>query len=140
MYLFIAIFIFAFHVWLRTKHSAGVGASRWAFALTILLNLVFALHCQVYDCLWLSIAAVLTISKEELKLMRANPLSNMAYFVWLAILFSYPFSTWFALITTLGHNFKMLVFATNAVLLTAGTVCWRASLVSENRATFSYQG
>jgi hypothetical protein len=130
-YLAIIFYIFALiaiaYIWLKAK-NADRFVKQWALALTILLQLVFALHMHDYDCLFIAFTLPLTLSAQSQKIMFSNGRARIAYIFWLVLLFAYPFLSWFQTAIDRHAYGNTFLLAINTLLVIACATCFHRCL------------
>jgi hypothetical protein len=76
-------------IWIWHRAKGGTPSSLlWACALTIVIGLVTSAHSHIYDCLLLSIPAVLTL--PALRLEKLLRLESLSLKIWSLLFYFYP--------------------------------------------------
>lgn len=114
-----------FLVWRKTSLSPDQPMT-WAIALTILAYLLAGPHVNIYDCLLLTIPAILTL--PTVSLPDAGSVRPRLFQFWTVILIIFPSLSCFTYLLvaeSAGHNcYNFLFLIVNALLIACATACW----------------
>jgi Glycosyltransferase family 87 len=108
----------------------------WALTVVLFLQLVFALHVQFQDCLYIALIVPLTISTKQRDLFVSTK-AKTAYYLWIAAILCYPFITWMQPFFDINIYGRLLILVLNFCLLCAAFVCWWFALKSTSASQSS---
>ena len=120
-------------MWLKGRGKGDL-VFGWGLAIATLANLVFALHVQFQDCLYLALAIPFTINGAQREMMRMNVLQHGAFWyrAWCVMLAAFPFTSWLQPMFDISKYGRTLILALNMILLFIAIWCWKIAMKTAN--------
>jgi hypothetical protein len=125
--------VFLFYIW-KTAARASARSKHWAVALTVVLMLLAGPHSHIYDAVFLSIAAALTL--PTVSLHQVTKLSPTSLRIWCMSFIFFPIvSLTYIMYYQIMYPDFVLFIVIEAIMAVTGFICFKQSLKDQVPAT-----